>query len=198
MMRGPLREIAEALSACSHRRSIPPPTERVMTPHFVNPKTGNLARLVSTKGLDNPELEQVQLMIESLLERAHRSGLNVWHTSDDGPTPVSIGAVWLTSSQYELRFTGAAHIVEPARLRKHTPRGELKDSPTIARPVTDFIEGISEVYAARNGEAGKRHEVFFGSGDARFPSILITLAPQGQRLAQAERNRKAQANLVKR
>lgn len=44
-----------------------------------------------------------------------------------------------------------------------------------------------------------RHHVSWGSRfAAHFPSILITLAPQGQRLAQAERNRKAQANLVKR
>lgn len=165
---------------------------------FINPQTGNPALLVSTKRMSNPDLENIQLMIESLLERAHRSGLNVWHTSDDDELPVSIGAVWLTSSQYELRFTGAAHIVEPARLRPHTPRGELKDNPTIARPVTDFIEGISEVYAARNREPGKRTEVYFGHDDARFPSILVTLAPQGARLAQAERNRAAQANLHKR
>ena len=71
-------------------------------------------------------------------------------------------------------------------------------SDLIARPVTDFIEGISEVYAARNREAGKRTEVYFGHDDARFPSILVTLAPQGARLAQAERNRAAQANLHKR
>lgn len=170
-----------------------------MTTYFTNPKTGNLARLVSTKRMSNPDLEQIQLMIESLLERAHRSGMNVWHTSDDGPAQVSIGAVWITNSQYELRFSPeVAQIVEPARLRRHTPRGELKDNPTIARPVTDFISAISEVYAARRGEEGNRPEVFFGSDDARFPSILITLAPQGERLARAERSRAAQANLHKR
>lgn len=169
-----------------------------MTTHFTNPKTGKPARLVSTKGIHNPDLEQIQLMIESLLERAHRSGLNVWHTSDDGAVQVSIGAVWITDSQYELRFhSNVARIVEPARLRPYTPRGDLKDNPTISRPVTDFIEGIAEVYAARDGQAGKRSEVFFGSDDARFPSILVTLAPQGQRLAQVERNRRAQERLHK-
>lgn len=140
-------------------------------------------RLVSTKHYESPELERFQLMIEDLLEKAHADGLNHWHRSDEGDMPVWIGAVWITDDQYETRFIPGSSIVEPARLRKHVRKGTLAENPVIQRPVTDFMDAAEELFRARAGDKGARPEVFFGSGNPHYPAILITLAPQQERIA---------------
>lgn len=137
-------------------------------------------RLVSTKHYAMPELESFQLMIETQLEKAHRSGLNTWWHSND-EHPVWLGAIWLTSTQYELRFTQGAGQgpVEPAKIGAYTPIGSIEHNPTIDRPVTDFMTAVDEVAERIAGDRSKRPEFFFGHDDAHYPSILITAAPQG-------------------
>lgn len=138
--------------------------------------------LVSTKNYVSPSLERFQLMVEDLLEKAHREGLNLWYRTDDGPLPLWIGAVWMTGTQYELRFSGDSSPIEPARIRSYTPRGRLEDNPVIQRPVTDFMEAARDILRRRDGDESCPSERFFGSENPHYPSLMLTLAPQQGRV----------------